>query len=137
MAFSDDGIKRPRRRAGQRQTRSVGTLTLFHATARCKSAVRGQDDQPSEFTGRLGSPTGLGSVLEEFCRQSDSFCRQCHNRSGHGRVSVPQFPPGYYGQLRPQRRPFFAAQARASWDSVGSPTEADWATGKVSVLGAV
>jgi len=102
-----------------------------------QSAVRGQDGHASEFTGRLGSPTGLGSALEEFCRQNDSLCRQWHNRAGHGRVSVPQFPPGYNGQLRPQRRPFFAARAPASWDSVGSPTEANWATGKVSVLGPV
>jgi len=68
MAFSDDGIKRPRRRAALRQTRSAGTLTMFHAAGRCKSAGRVQDGQPSEFTGRLGSRTGLGSALEEFCR---------------------------------------------------------------------
>jgi hypothetical protein len=51
-----------------------------------------------------------------------------------GCAGLALFPPGCNGQLRLPGRPFCCVRARASWGSVGSPTEANWATDKVSVL---
>ena len=138
MAFNDDGIKRSIRRGGQRQARPAGTLTLFHATGPMQERSPWTETTwPSGFNGRLGLADGPGNARKGFVDKSTRFVDNGTGRAGHGCVSLPQFPPGYTGQLQPPRRPFFAARAPASWDSVGSPTEANWATGKVSVLGPV
>lgn len=137
MAFNVDGIKRPIRRGGQRQTRSAGTLTLLHATGPMQErSPWTETTQPSGFNGRLGSPTAPGNARRILSINRFTLSTMAQPRRSRLR-QPPQFPAGYTGQLRPPRRPFFAAQAPASWDSVGSPTEANWATGKVSVLGPV
>ena len=69
MAFNVDGIKRPIRRGGQRQTRSAGTLTLFHATGPMQErSPWTETTQPSGFNRPTRLADGLGQRAEEFCR---------------------------------------------------------------------
>src|ERR1700733_15504505 len=78
-----------------RQTRSAGTVTLFHAAGRCKSAGRVQDGQPSEFTGRLGSPTGLGQRAERvFLAKGTPFFTKGQTGRGPARARPRRPPPG-------------------------------------------
>jgi len=74
MPFNDDGIKRSIRRGGQRQTRSAGTLTLFHATGPMQERSPWTETTwPSGFNGRLGLADGPGNARKGFVDKSTRF----------------------------------------------------------------
>jgi hypothetical protein len=74
MAFNDDGVKRPIRRGGQRQTRSAGTPTLFHATGPMQEHQSVDRDDPAQWIQR---PTrladGPGNARKGFVDKSTHF----------------------------------------------------------------
>jgi hypothetical protein len=82
--------------------------------------------RPPPAAGHRGHPAeGPAHARKRFVDKSLCGVDNDASMQVTGHVVSPPFPPGYNGQLRPPRRAFSPVRAGASWDSVGSPTEAN------------